>query len=123
MMISNYSSVVRRESALWPGVVYRIERMSFGRRIELMKVVRDATTKIDFLDADRETNKMAAAILATEVDRIYLQWGLKEVEGLSIDDRPATPESLVALGPEELLQEALAFVRSECGLTEGEKKT
>jgi hypothetical protein len=123
MTTSNYLSVVGRESALWPGVIYRIEKMSFGRRIELMKTVRVATTKIDFLDAASEPDRMAAAILATEVDRIYLQWGLKEVEGLNIDGMPATPDSLIVSGPEDLLQEALAFVKSECGLTEGEKKT
>ena len=66
---------------------------------------------------------METAILSAEVDRLYIRWGLKEVDGLVIDGLPATPESLLAVGPEELVQEALAFIRSECGLDEAEKKT
>jgi hypothetical protein len=97
--------------------------MSFGRRIELMKTIREATTKSEFDDAGGDTNKMSSAIVSAEVDRLYVRWGLKEVHGLLIDGIPATPEALIAAGPEELLLEALAVVRSECGLSEEEKKT
>jgi len=123
MIVESYLSVIKRESALCPGVVYRVERMSFGRRIELMKAIREVAVKIDFLDATNDADRMADSVLSAEVDRLYLQWGLKEVDGLLIDGVPATPESLVLAGPEELSREALAFVISECGLNEAEKKT
>ena len=123
MMTNEYYSVLRKESALYSGVCYEVERMSFGRRLELMKAVREATQRIEFLEASGNTGRMAAAILSAEVDQLYIRWGLKEVTGLIIDGLPATPESLLATGPEELVQEALALIKSECSLNEGEKKT
>jgi hypothetical protein len=123
-MIANpYESAVVRDSAIYPGVCYRLDKMSFGRRLELMKAVREATAKIDFLDANGDAGRMAAAILSVEVDRLYVRWGLKGVDGLLIDGTQATTESLLAAGPEELVQEALALIKSECGLDESEKKT
>lgn len=123
MMTTNYESVAQKNSLLSPGICYRVERMSFGRRLELMKAIREMTTRIDFLEGSGDAGRMETAILSAEVDRLYIRWGLKEVDGLVIDGLPATPESLLAVGPEELVQEALAFIRSECGLDEAEKKT
>jgi hypothetical protein len=123
MITNDYESSTWLNSVLCPGVSYRVERMSFGRRIDLMKTIREATAKSEFHDAVGDDGKMATAILSAEVDRLYIRWGLKEVVGLLIDGIPATPESLLLKGPEKLLQEALASVRSESGLTEAEKKT
>jgi hypothetical protein len=63
-----------------------------------------------------------AALLAGEIDREYLRWGLAAIEGLEIDGRAATPEDLIEKGPERLLAEALAAVRHEAGLDEEERK-
>ena len=41
---------------------------------------------------------------------------------LELDGVPATPESLAAVGPEELFREAIAAVKAECGLTDAERK-
>jgi hypothetical protein len=123
MISSNYESSELKASALYPGVRFRLDKMSFCRRIELMKAVRQATEKIEFNDASGDEGKMAAAILSVEVDRLYVQWGLKGLEGMLIDGEPATPDSLLDAGPEELVQEALALIKSECGLNESEKKT
>jgi hypothetical protein len=49
-------------------------------------------------------------------------WGLEEIHGLELDGQPATAESLIERGPEELFVEALAAVKSECGLSENERK-
>jgi hypothetical protein len=65
---------------------------------------------------------MEAALLASEIDRTYLFWGLKEVIGLELDGLPATPESLAASGSEELFREALAAVKHQCGLSDAERK-
>lgn len=123
MIPVEYETVVKNDSSVCPGVRYSVVRMSFGRRIELMKLVREATLKFDFRDAGGDEDSMAAAILSSEVDRLYLRWGLKAVDGLLIDGLPATPDTLLLDGPEELVKEALAIVRNECSLAEEEKKT
>jgi hypothetical protein len=51
-----------------------------------------------------------------------VKWGLAGIEGLEIDSKPATPESLIERGPEELVREVLAAIRREAGLSEDEKK-
>jgi len=66
--------------------------------------------------------KLEAAVLAAEIDRVYLGWGLEEIAGLTIDDEPATPESLIDKGPMDLAREILSRVKRECGLSEDERK-
>jgi hypothetical protein len=106
-----------------PGVEFAIARMTFGRRLELMKRVRDLAGRIEYFEAGRdEKNRMEASLLGAEMDKLYLTWGLEEVRGLQIDGVPATPESLVSSGPEALVHEALAAIKAECGLTEAERK-
>jgi hypothetical protein len=60
--------------------------------------------------------------LASEIDRVYLEWGLEAVEGLTVDGETATPALLIDRGPAELAAEILARIRSECGLSEDERK-
>jgi hypothetical protein len=106
-----------------PGVSFVIARMTFGRRLELMKRVRDLAARIEYFDAGRdEKNRMEASLLGAEMDKLYVAWGLEEVRGLVLDGEAATPESLVERGPEALLHEALAAIKAECGLTETERK-
>jgi hypothetical protein len=45
-----------------------------------------------------------------------------EVGGLELDGSPASPESLIAQGPEGLFREALEAVKRECGLSDEERK-
>ncbi len=118
-----YESVRVVESAGEPGVTFRVARMSFGRRMELMRKVRELARRMEFAEAgDGAGDKMDAALLRTEIDRLYLEWGLLEVSGLELDGVEATPELLVDKGPEELVREALAAVRAEAGLNEAERK-
>lgn len=106
-----------------PGVSFAIARMTFGRRLELMKRVRDLAARIEYFEAARdEKNRMEASLLGAELDKLYLAWGLAEVRGLALDGEAATPESLVERGPEALVHEALAAIKAECGLTETERK-
>ena len=67
-------------------------------------------------------NGMEASLLGAEIDKLYILWGVEEVQGLELDGVPATAESLIERGPEELFGEALAAVKIECGLTENERK-
>jgi hypothetical protein len=97
--------------------------MSFARRLELMKRVRDLAARADFFDAGRdEKNRMEASLLGGEIDRLYLEWGLKEIRGLEVDGEIATCAALIERGPEDLVGEVLAAVKSECGLNETERK-
>jgi hypothetical protein len=118
-----YTSFETIDSTVAPGVSYAVAKMSFGRRVELMRRIRELASRKEFVEAgDTPDEKMEAALLASEIDRIYLLWGLKEVTGLELDGLPATPESLAASGPEDLFREVLAAVKQQCGLSEAERK-
>jgi hypothetical protein len=118
-----YESEKVVESAVAPGVAFTVAKMSFARRMELMRRVRELAGKVEFLNAGSSPEeKMDAALLEAEVDRLHLAWGLRGITGLELDGRDATPESLVERGPEELFREALDAVRTETGLSEAETK-
>lgn len=105
------------------GVEFVIARMTFGRRLELMRKVRDLAARLEFFEAGREArNEMEASLLGGEIDRLYVLWGLEEIRGLDIDGATATPASLIERGPEDVFHEALELVRAECGLAENERK-
>ncbi|MCZ2076797.1 MAG: hypothetical protein HUU41_08805 [Bryobacteraceae bacterium] len=119
----HYSSEVTIPSQAIPGVTFTIRRMSFGRRIELTRMVRELTVRMEFLEAGQDLrDKIEAAFVANEVDAVYLRWGLLRVEGLEIDGNTATPELAIAAGPEALVREILIAVKHECALTEDEAK-
>ena len=118
----NYASWMERESPTTPGVTFVLAKMSFGRRVELMRRLREIARQVEFHEAGDAREKIEAALLTSEIDRLYVIWGLKEVRGLELDGEPASPESLAATGPEELFREAVTMVKAECGLTEAERK-
>jgi hypothetical protein len=119
----DWSSRTIVASEAMPGVELVIARMTFGRRLELMRRVRDLAARIEYFDAGRdEKNHMEASLLGAEMDRLYLVWGLEEIRGLFLDGLPATPDSLAERGPEVLVHEALTAIKTECGLTEAERK-
>lgn len=110
-------------SEVRPGVEYVVARMTFGRRIDLMREVRDLAVRLEYFEAGRDArNGMEASLLGAEIDRLYIYWGLEEIRGLEIDGSPATAASLIERGPEELLLEALSLIKAECGLSENERK-
>jgi hypothetical protein len=118
-----YESVVVINSQAASGVTYTIAKVSFERRMELMRRIREMARRMEFLEAGQEPgDKMDAALLRAEIDRAYLLWGLRAISGLELDGKPATPEMLVETGPEDLFREALAAVQSETGLTGAERK-
>jgi len=119
----SYESVMTTESKAIPGVVFVINRISFGRRMELSRLVREIGKKAEFLEAGTELQeRIEAGILTHEVDAMYLRWGLVSVEGLTIDGTPATAEQLLDTGPEALAQEIVAAIKAQCGLSEAERK-
>ncbi len=118
-----YESLERVESKIAEGVVYSVSKMSFARRMDLMKRVRELAQQAEFLAAGEGTGeKMDAALLEVAIERLYVKWGLREVTGLEVDGTLATPESLAESGPEDLFREALAAVRAAAGLSDAERK-
>jgi hypothetical protein len=118
-----YESLKDVESKIAHKVTFRVARMSFARRMELMRQIRELARRIEFLEAGQELGeKMEAALIQGEVDRVYLMWGLVEVSGLEVDGAAATPTALAENGPEDLFREALAAVKAETGLSMAERK-
>jgi hypothetical protein len=97
--------------------------MSFGRRTELMRQVRELTRRVEFMEAAMTPReKMNATLLRLEIERMYVKWGVVDIAGLELDGVAATPESLAAAGPEELFREALHLVLRETGLNAEQRK-
>lgn len=119
----DYASETTAEAASAPGVRYTIAKMSLGRRIELTRRIWDLAGKVECLEAGTDPReKLEAAALTAEVERTYLRWGLKRIEGLTVDGVEATPEILAESGPEELCREIVGAIKRECGLTDEERK-
>jgi hypothetical protein len=115
------------DAAAMEGVRYEIVRVSFGRRIELARRIREIGRRMEYLEAGAGLDKGAhetleATVLSAEIDRAYLEWGLLSVEGFEIDGAAATPETLVDRGPVELAMEILGRIKAECGMSEDERK-
>ncbi len=118
-----YESVAVIESQITPGVTFTVHKMSYGRRAELMSRIRELARKQEFLRAGEDPgDKMDAALLEAQINRVYLTWGLKSIEGLTVDGVEATPELLTDHGPEDLFREALEAVRAQTGLNSTERK-
>jgi hypothetical protein len=119
-----YKSTFEVESTTSPGVTFRVRRVSFGRRLELARTLHDRLEAIARLALTEDGPSRAAqtALLAAEIDGVHLRWGVEAIDGLEIDGAPATVDSLIETGPEELVREILAAVRHETGLDEDERK-
>jgi len=120
---------MQHESCLWfdsevrSGVRFRIRRVSLGRRIDLARRIREIGRKIEFLDAGGSPGEqIEATVLKGEIERVYLEWGLDQVDGLEIDGEASTPEALIERGPIALTEEILNRIKAECGLSQAERK-
>src|SRR5207344_1268640 len=115
----SYASETVVESRVVPGVTFTIAKMSFARRVDLVRRVRELARRTEFLAASGGNgDQMDAVLLKAEIERLYVAWGVKAVSGLVVDNHEAGPELLAEAGPEELFREALAAVRRETGLSE-----
>jgi len=118
-----YDSVLTIESKTRPGVSFVVNKISFGRRMELARRVREISQKAEFLQAgDELQDRIEANLLRQEVEATYLRWGLVRVDGLNIDGEPATAERLLEKGPDDLTHEVVGAVKEQCSLTEEERK-
>jgi hypothetical protein len=117
-----YSSVSWHSSKVVEGVRFSIRRISLRQRIELNHRVKELTLKYDFLRAGDTSGQLDTALSDLLVERLYLEWGLEAIEGLSIDGQPASVDLLIAHGPENLANEIALLIQAESTLTDEERK-
>lgn len=119
----SYRSSVRCISATVPGAVFTVRRMSLARRIELAHAIRQLAVEMEYRQSGSDVqDQVEAAILSANIDRTYLKWGLIDVAGIVIDGCRPTAHMLYAVGPESLLREIVNRIKSECGLSDDERK-
>lgn len=120
---ATYDSVLQIQSTVMPVVKFMINRISFGRRMELARRVREISRRVEFLEAGNQLQeKIEANLLRHEIEYTYLRWALVRIDGLTIDGEPASLESLIDKGPEELTREIVTAIKAQCGLSEDERK-
>jgi hypothetical protein len=119
---TSYSSVVWHDSKALSGVRYATRRISLMQRIDLTNRAREIVLKHEFFNAGDASDQLEATLGELLVRKLYIEWGVQEIEGLSVDGEAATVESIVAKGPEDLTDEIVATVRAELELSEEERK-
>lgn len=118
-----YQSTFATPSSVSPGVSFTIRRVSVARRLELLREIRELCARLDFYRAGVNlADKLDASIASSEVEALYVRWGVAQIDGLTIDGLEVTPDLFVERGPEDLVREAAALVRAQLGLTEQERK-
>ena len=97
--------------------------MSFKRRMELGNKIRELAKRWAFTSAgEGAEDRIEASILACEIEQLYIDWGLLDIYGLTVDGEPATAALVVQRGPDDLAHEIAAEIKLHCGLTEDERK-
>jgi hypothetical protein len=118
----------RYESALWkvstsvPGVRYCVRRASLKQRIELVERVRALSLKTEFLNAGNSSDQLEATLADLHVQQLYLEWGLVDIAGLTIDEQKPSAQMLIEKGPEILAREIVEAIQTELSLSENERK-
>jgi hypothetical protein len=118
----SFSSLLWHESQAILGVRYATRRVSLAQRIELTRRVRELSIRHEFLKTGDMRDQLEATLADLLTRKLYLEWGLAKLSGLDIDDQPATVDSLVDRGQEELADEIVGVIRGEVGLSEEERK-
>lgn len=119
---TDYASVVWHQSLCLERVSFAVRRPSLAQRIELTGRVRELILKHEFLKAGDASDQIEAALSELLVHKLYVEWGLVEIQGLRIDGDAADTVMLIERGPEQLIHEIVTAIKAECGLTEDERK-
>lgn len=118
----SYLSLSWHESKIVEGIRFATKRVSLAQRLELNQRVRELMLRHEFLKAGEAADQLEAACADLLVRKLYLEWGVAKIEGLSIDSRPATIDLLIEKGPEVLTDEIIAVIQEEAGLSDEERK-
>ena len=117
-----HESVEWRDSNVLSGVRFGIRRVSLNDRIELTERARDLCRQYEFLRAGDAGDQLESSLSDLLVRKLYLEWGLAEIDGLEIDGKPANLDNLIKNGPEALSNEIIVAIQAQLGLTEDERK-
>ena len=118
----------RYETTLWkvstsvPGVRYCVRRASLRQRIELVRRARELSLRNEFLKAGNSSDQLEATLADLYVQQLYLEWGLMEVAGFTIDGHKPSASTLIEKGPETLAKEIVEAIQEELSLSENERK-
>ena len=119
---ADHRSLRWHDSKTNQGVRYAVRQASLAQRIELNHRVREVFLKHEFLQSGPLKDRLEASLSDLNARKIYLEWGLSELEGLSIDGQKASTDLLIEKGPESLSNEIVRTIRSEISLSEDEIK-
>ena len=117
-----YSSESWHDSQSFPGVRFAINKISLGARLALTEQLGALLRQHEFLRAGDSLENTEASLADLLVRRLYLEWGLLQIDGLLIDGSPATVELVIESGPEGLSNEIVAAIRANLELSEEERK-
>lgn len=117
-----YLTVRWHDSRSFPGVRFGIRRISLAQRIELTSRARELSHRHEFLRSGDTADQLEASLADMLTRKLYLEWGLLQVDSLTIDGELATPDLVIEKGPESLSDEILQAIQGELGLTEQERK-
>ena len=111
---ADYESSVAISSQVMPGVRFSIPRMSFARRTELLRGIRDLAAKLPFLASSSEFGeKIEAGLTEQAIEELYVRWGLLSISGLRIDGQEADVDLLIQKGPESLAREIATAIKAQ----------
>jgi len=119
---ATHASLTWLQSQSLREVRFAIRRISLASRLELTKQLRELTLRYEFLNGGETADQLEAAMSDLLVRKLYIEWGLAEIQGLTIDGAAATAALLIRKGPENLTGEIIAAIRGEIELSEDERK-
>lgn len=137
-MPHKHDTTRRFESEIFPGITVVLRKMTEGRRLELRKLISEPNRRIREIlreqaaieKVDEESRDMARwlelqdefdGIMIEKINPAWITWGVKQIEGLSVDDRPLGVEDWKDW-PSALFDEVLTAVKSEAELNGAERK-
>jgi hypothetical protein len=118
----DHPSHVWHESSMFRGVRFATRQISLAGRIELTRRIQDLIFKNEFLRAGDALEQSEASMADLLARRVYLEWGISDIEGLTIDGKPATVEDAIERGPERLCAEMAEALQNELTFSEEERK-
>jgi hypothetical protein len=119
---ARYESTVWIESTCVRGVRYCVRRASLKQRIELVQKARELSLRAEFLNAGNSSDQWEATLADLYVQQLYLDWGLVDIAGFTIDGQRPSVATLIEKGPEILAKEIVEAIQAELSLSENERK-
>ena len=119
---ARYVSTLWKVSKSVPGVRYCVRRASLKQRIELIQRARELSLRTEFLNAGSSSDQLEATLADLHVQQLYLEWGLVDIAGFTIDGQKPGVHMLIEKGPETLAKEIVEAIQTELSLSESERK-